>query len=198
MFSTDVTVCIPTIKPRRNLLRRAVDSVLAQTVPASAIAIREDRYREGAAVVRQAALDSVNTTWVAFLDDDDVLLPHHLETLLRAACFTSADYLYAWYQIVDSDGNRVRDTVLGHFGKPFDRNHPHQTTITTLVRAELAKSVGFLRDPGTHTIHGQRAGEDFAFTLGCIEAGAKFHHEPEITWEWHHHGKNTSGLNNRW
>lgn len=177
---------------------RALDSVANQSYPATAVAIRGDVDRAGAAATRQIALDSVQTKWVAFLDDDDVLLPRHLFELVQAQFITGADYLYSWYQIVDADGSHIPDNVLGHFGKDFNPAEPHQTTITTLVRTELAKSVGFLRDPGTHEIAGQRAGEDFAFTLGCVAAKAKIVHVPQITWEWHHHGRNTSGLADRW
>lgn len=198
MLSHDITVVIPTISPRKLLLNRALESVVGQLYPATAIVVRDDVYRRGAAWNRHVGLLQVDTEWVAFLDDDDVLWPQHLEVLVNAQRETGADYLFTWYQIVDTEGNHQRDTVLGHFGKVFNPADPHQTTITTMVRTELAKSVGFLGDAGTHEIHGQRAGEDFAFTLGCIRKGAKIVHVPEITWEWHHHGFNTSGLPNRW
>lgn len=199
LFANDaVTVCIPTIPPRDALLARAVASVQRQVFGACAMSIASDIGREGAPATRQRALDVVKTPWVAFLDDDDELLPYHLYKLMIHQMRTGADYLYAWYQIIDSDGNQQPDTVLGHYGKPFDPEHPHQTTITTLVRTELAKSVGFLLSPDAAEIGGQRAGEDFAFTLGCIKAGAKIEHVPAITWNWHHHGRNTSGLPHRW
>lgn len=198
MPSHEITVVVPTIPPRGLLLHRALTSVISQIYPATAIAVRNDVERAGAAWTRTRALQTVSTKWVAFLDDDDAFYPEHLEALVLAQRETGADYLFPWYQIVDPDGNHCRDTVLGHFGKEFNPADPHQTTITTLVRTELAKEVGFLGDAGTHGIHGQRAGEDFAFTLGCIAAGAKIVHVPKITWEWHHHGKNTSGLPSRW
>jgi glycosyltransferase involved in cell wall biosynthesis len=75
---------------------------------------------------------------------------------------------------------------------------PHQTTITVLVRTELAQSVGFRPPPSHQSVLGQAYGEDYAFTLGCVAAGARIVHLPERTWEWHHTGENTSGRPDRW
>lgn len=198
MPSIDITVVIPTIPPRAELLRRAIASVLSQTLPPLAISIAVDRDKEGAPKTRDRALRAVRTPWVAFLDDDDEFFPRHLEALADYATSTGADYVFPWYQIIDGDGNEYQDTVLGHFGKDFNPAEPHQTTITTLVRTELAREVGFYPTEDGATIDGQRAGEDFAFTLGCIAAGAKIMHLPQITWYWRHHGANTSGLPDRW
>lgn len=190
----DVTVCIPTIPERTRLLRRAIGTVWQQTVPARALAIEVDLDGEGAPAVRDRALRMVQTEWVAFLDDDDQFLPDHLETLLDAAERTGADYLYTWYWIVGQDGTTIVPTdVLPHFGKRFDSDHPTQTTITTLVRTELAQRIGFREPPPGATINGERYGEDFQFTIECVKAGAKIVHVPRRTWLWHHHGRNTSG-----
>lgn len=70
-----ITVAIPTIPPRRALLRRALRSVQDQTMPAAAISVAVDLDRQGAWVTRQRALNAVQTPWVAFLDDDDEFLP---------------------------------------------------------------------------------------------------------------------------
>jgi hypothetical protein len=72
-----------------------------------------------------------------------------------------------------------------------------QTTVTTLVRTELAQDVGFLW-PADSEIDGQRAGEDWEFTRGCMAYGAKISHLVEHTWLWHHDSGNTSGLPDRW
>jgi glycosyl transferase family 2 len=169
------------------MLRRAVGSVMAQTFVPAAVAVAVDRDGIGAAETRQGALTMVQTEWVAFLDDDDQMLPQHLETLMRAALETGADYVYSWFTDDHVD-------PLGHFGKPFDPDNPTQTTITTLVRTDLAQEVGFRAPPPGELIHGQPYGEDFQFTLGCLEMGAEILHVPERTWIWNWHGNNTSGL----
>lgn len=169
------------------LLNRAIRSVDGQTVPAAALAVAVDHERAGAAHTRQRALDMVGTEWVAFLDSDDEFLPVHLATLTDAAAQYQADYVFSWF--VRAQGG----DPLGHFGKPWNPDVPHQTTITVLVRTELAKLVGFLGNAGGTVIDGQHWGEDYSFTLGCRDAGAKIVHVPQETWIWHRHAGNTSG-----
>ena len=100
-----VTVAIPT-RNRPDLLRRALDSVLAQTYhpfeilvvidgPDSnteAIVRREpdqrlrhhvNPQRLGGAGARNVAVSMARGHWIAFLDDDDVWLPGKLERQLR-------------------------------------------------------------------------------------------------------------------
>lgn len=194
-----ITVCIPTIPPRKTLLAQAINSVLDQTLPAAAISVAIDTDKEGAALTRDRALQAVQTEWVAFLDDDDAFLPEHLDVLSLAAQETGADYVFSYFTIHDWAGRPLLgNDPLESFGKVFDPADPHQTTITTLVRAELAKEVGFAAPAPGMFIHGQRRGEDFEFTLKCVAAGASIVHVPQRTWIWNHHGANTSGMPDRW
>jgi glycosyltransferase involved in cell wall biosynthesis len=178
-----VTVVVPyhAARKRNGMLQRAINSVNAQTIPHLLITV-EDTQHQGAAATRQRGLNQVTTPWVAFLDSDDELDPTHLQQLLACAEQTGADYVYPWFRVRGG-----RDPFPVFFGKPWDNQHPHATTITILVRTELAKRVGFSGE-----------GEDFRFTKGCIAAGAKIVHLPRRSWTWHHHGGgNTSGLPNR-
>lgn len=191
-----VTVAIPSIPPRAALLARAVGSAVHQSLPPSAISISVDNLRDGAAINRQRALDAVDTEWTAFLDDDDEFYPMHIERLMCAALEQEADYVYSYFDIA-----RGGDP-LGHLGKVFDPGDIRQTTITVLVRTTLAKEVGFVQwtDDG-QLIDGQRYGEDYAWTVGCVNAGGKLYHLPEQTWVWHrdnYESPNTSGRPDRW
>lgn len=179
-----VTVVTPwhTARERNGMLARASASVAAQTVPVEHITAR-DVHGMGAAVTRNHGLALVETEWTAFLDSDDELDPDHIEHLLACAEDTGADYVYPWFRVVGGS-----DPFPMFFGRAFDPEQPNSTTITILVRTELAKSIGFGADPNV-----QVSGEDFLFTLRCIEAGAKIVHLPRRSWTWHHHGKNTSG-----
>ncbi|QEQ93684.1 glycosyltransferase [Streptomyces phage Zuko] len=186
-----VTVVVPfhTHREKNGFLQRAIRSIEAQTLPdVQVIAVRDELGR-GAAETRHAGLMLVDTPWVAFLDSDDEMDPHHLEALLTAAEHHSADYVYPWFRVRGG-----QDPFPQFFGKPWDNTQPHQTTVTTLVRTDLAKAVGFKppAEEGTFP-DGNRAGEDWHFTLGCMDQGAMIYHHPEITWTWHHHGANTSG-----
>ena len=195
MNQADLAVVIPTIPIRTVEFRRAVESVRAQTLQPHTLRVATDLDRKGAAHTRQRALDAINPEigWVAFLDDDDELYPGHLLKLYHCAQDTGADYVYSWYDVIGGV-----DPLASWFGVPWDNQRPHQTTITVLVRRDLAQQVGFLHPPDGDSIDGQTWGEDYQFTLGCVQAGAKIVHLPERTWAWHHHGQNTSGRPDRW
>jgi len=204
-MTAGITVCIPTIPPRRAMLLEAVGSAIAQTLSPVAVSVTVDLTHAGAGVTRQRALDAAQTEWVAFLDDDDRMMPHHLATLMQTAQETGADYVYSYYMVRDVGGRERPDVdPLGHLGRPFDPAAPHQTTVTTLVRRELAMQARF-GPPEGDEIDGQVYGEDFQFTVECCRLGAKVVHVPERTWWWYHHGigapgvaGNTSGRGDRW
>lgn len=187
----EVTVVIPTHPARvsNGMTKRAFGSALLQSHAPSGIIVEQDLKRAGAAVTRNAGLQKVTTEWVAFLDSDDQMKKHHLATLVRGALETGADYIYSWYDAIGFNHD-----PLPHFGKVFNPEKPTQTTITTLVRTELAQEVGFRDVPPGKLIDGQRYGEDFQFTVECIGKGANIVHIPERTWLWNAHGANTSGL----
>lgn len=186
----DITVAIPAhpARLRNNMLTRAVNSVTSQTAPAAAVSIAIDLGREGAAPTRQRALEAVQTPWVAFLDSDDIFKPNHLKDLMAHAVETGADFVFSWFDMLGGI-----DPFPDNFAPPFDPANPIETTVTTLVRTDLAKSVGFYAiDRGQ-----VNSGEDRRFTLECIAAGAKISHLKKKTWYWAHHGANTSGLPGR-
>jgi hypothetical protein len=111
---------------------------------------------------------------------------------------TGADVVYSWFKVVGPGGHVYeQDPVFppGHYLNEFDPENPIETTITTLVRTELAKEVGFRAlDRG----HDANTGEDYGFILGCVRAGASIKHLVKKTWLWHHDSGNTSGRPDRW
>ncbi|WP_406170368.1 glycosyltransferase family 2 protein [Streptomyces canus] len=196
----EITVAIPAHPARvaNGMLDRAVASVKNQILPAADISIAIDEHGDGAAVTRQRALDAVQTEWVAFLDSDDWFYPEHLKVLAAGARIFNASYLFSYYMVHFPDGKPwPANDPLGHFGKQFNPLAPHQTTITTLVRTELAKKIGFHEPPPDSVVGGHRGGEDWHFTVACAEAGAKIVHVPRRTWAWVHHGANSSGIPGR-
>ena len=185
-----VTAIIPSIPPRRDRLALAIKSVLDQTHPVEAISVALDRHHEGSAITRTRALAAASTEWVAFLDDDDMWDPDHLESLLACAEETGAEYVYSYFRIPQEGVTDPQQL----FGQPFDPQLPTPTTITTLVRTALAQSVGFVDEGG----HPDWSCDDEYFTKGCVALGAKIVHLPKVTWSWNHWGYNTSGRGNRW
>lgn len=169
------------------MLTRALQSALAQHLPPRALSVALDTEHAGAAATRQRALQAAQTGWVAFLDDDDWWYPNHLEVLMANALAHNADYAYSWF-----DGN---NPFPMHRGRQMNPAEPHHTTMTVLVRTELAKEVGFIPHADANDVW---PGEDWNFTLKCIEKGAKFIGTDIVTWYYNVHGANTSGLGSRW
>lgn len=191
----DVTVVIPSIPPRTDMRTRALASVRAQTYAPKQWVVMLDDNREGPAVIRNRIIEDVDTEWIAFLDDDDELLPHHIDTLLTAATETGADVVWPWFTVVGGS-----DPFPMHKGRQWNPDDPHQIPVTALVRTAAFRAVGGFRriEEGPTDKHGNRAGEDFDLWLRLSAAGYRFHHVDEVTWTWHHHGRNSSGLPSRW
>lgn len=207
-MSTDVTVAIPTIPTRRKaMLTRAVASATAQILPPVALSIAVDTLHAGAAATRNRALAAVRTEWVAFLDDDDELLPEHIRDCLRHAETTGADLIYPWFHVIGGTDPLLAPwdgQMVNPFGREFGPEQAEFTLttnnfipVTVLVRTELARAVGGYPLPGTDEWDLPHA-EDWGFHQRLLRAGATFAHLPQRTWKWFHHGANTSGRGDRW
>lgn len=188
-MTATVDVVIPTIPPRRDMLMQAVLSVLEQTYPVNAVIISSDITRSGAGPTRQAGLMRATSTFVCFLDDDDRLLPHHVETLVQAAEQTGSDVIFPWFTV---EGGT--DPFPMFEGRQWDPDDPHIFPITAMVRTDLAQQSNF---PIPNPDQADWAGDDFPFWLTVSRLGGKFHHVPERTWIWRHHGQNSSGIPSR-
>lgn len=201
-----IAVIIPAHPARltNGKLTRALKSVQEQTLLPDEIHIAIDNDGEGAAPTRHRALMAARTDLVAFLDSDDVFMVKHLALMLRHLQEREADFVYSWFKVLQefADGTtRVleHDPIFPpeHYLNDWDPENPIETTVTTMVRTELAQSVGFKPlDRGE-----QNSGEDFGFTLGCQAAGGKISHLKRKTWYWSHARlpdnsgpANTSGL----
>lgn len=189
MATVEITVVIPSIPVRTALLHRALASVATQALPAVVVSVAFDNAREGAGPTRTRALRGAATEWIAFMDDDDELLPHHLQTLCEAQCESGADVVWPWFQVIGGS-----DPISCNRGKQWNPKTPHTFPMTTLVRNELAQQCMFpppLESAGC-------SGEDFNFWMQMSNLGARFHHVNEVTWWWHHDSHNTAGLPTRW
>lgn len=193
MVGGTVTVLIPSIPPRTRMLNRALVSVLNQMRMPDRIVVSIDHDRKGSAANRNQVVATVDTDWVAFLDDDDEFLPQHLLTLLQNS--DEADVIYAGCTVIGPHGEEIPDREeWGRFGKIFDADRLRKKSylpITSLVRMELARQSSFVRPTGS-------VYDDWGFYLGLLDMDARFLHVPQKTWVWHHHGTNTQGLPNRW
>jgi glycosyltransferase involved in cell wall biosynthesis len=193
-MTVDVAVCIPTIPPRGHLLRRAVGSVQQQTVEVREIQVALDVAREGAAATRNRAVAAATSKWLAFLDDDDEFLPHHVESLLRHQAETGADLVYPWFETVEGFD------PLGWEGRQFvpeSLRYANHIPVTVLVRRELVEAAGGFRNRTDGL--GGATWEDWHLWLALLDLGATFSHLPMRTWRWHMGDvQHTYGRSDRW
>lgn len=192
-----VTVVIPHIPTRVVELQRALASVWAQTYQPDSVVVVTDVYKSGSAATRNRGMYHISTNWIAFLDDDDELLPNHLETLMKHAADSRASVIYSGCRVLDANGVELpQQDEWGRFGREFDPDLLRERSyipVTSLVNGYVANRTFF--GPPTGLVSDY---DDWGFYLRALDAGATFLHVPEVTWIWHHHGGNTSGRADRW
>lgn len=126
-----VTAVIPT-RNRPNLVRRAVQSALDQTLanlevkvvvdgpdPSTAtglqaisdprLSVIELPQSVGGSAARNAGAEAARGEWIAFLDDDDEWLPHKLATQMELAGKSKFPYPIIGAQVIarDSEGDKI-------------------------------------------------------------------------------------------
>lgn len=200
MNTPSVAVCIPTIPPRVEQLREALNSVLTQTYPVSELIVVTDHEAYGAASTRNRAWRRASSDWIAFLDDDDLLEPQHVQRLVEHS--DDADLIYPWFHLpigTDPLATLVNGQVTRPLGVPFGAEqadyvmrHGNFIPVTVLVRRSyLEKIDGFPLPSSERWPHTEC--EDWGCWQDLLRAGARFKHVPERTWTWRWHGRNTSG-----
>jgi len=199
----DVTVVIPTITGRDELLQRALLSASQQTRPPKAIIVVKDKERRGAAFARNLGLTQVQTTWTAWLDDDDELLEDHIESLRNGAAWSGADLVYSYAEFVGGRDPLAAPDEEGILREsPIDlpwntRQEQHIRSVgnfipvTYMVKTELAVQVGGM--PAAWSPEWPQDCEDWGFLIRLLDAGAAFHHVPKRTWRYYFHDDNTGG-----
>lgn len=163
-----MTILTPTIAGRESLLAECKASVADQTRPSRHMTSL-DFERRGPASTRNALLRAVTTPWVAFLDDDDLLDPHHVETLLAHS--DGADVAVPHCRF---DG---RELPARYCNRPFDRAALRRHgifPITVLARTSAVRDAGCF-DPADRY-------EDWSLWNRMADGGAVFRVVPEVTW----------------
>lgn len=206
MSRKTVAVVIPTIPPRRELLRRTLSSVFHQTRLPDQVIVEPDPDKTGAAATRNRANARVVTDYIAVLDDDDELLPNHIEALMKAAeADPEADVLYPIPEYEDGM-QRVCLYVNGIRTEPWglEWSDDHRNSMfsvgsfiphTVLMKTETLRDVGgYDEDPSPKTPF-----DDYNLFIKMIRNGGKFVHVPETTWIWRENPLgHTGGFSDRW
>lgn len=214
-----VAVVIPTIPGREHLLDRARTSVLHQERKPDQIVVERDSERTGAWAARNRGLDRVWTDCVAWLDDDDWLMPSHLKVCMRVLEQSPfrPDLVYpAPVMIGGADPTAV--THQGVFpsspwGLRFTQEHAEHIRqvgsfipMTHLVRTDAVRAIGGFR-PGQTLPSGRYRGEDEDYLIRLLDEGQRrgrrpqdvFEHaqrsggRPHRTWYWQVHQASTAG-----
>ena len=165
----EVSVVIPTMN-RPQLVRRAVNSVLAQTYSTFEIIVVDDgsdtdvksvladiqdsrlqvirhEKRRGASAARNTGIDAAQGRYVAFLDDDDEWLSSKLtkQVQLLDASPPDVGMVYCWMDYFDNNGQmvlQVHPRLRGNvFGHVLDRQRLGGCP-SLLVRHSVVEEIG--------------------------------------------------------
>lgn len=181
ILPSDITVITPTIPGREAFLQECKDSVASQTTPPAAHLVYLDGNRDGIQYSMNQLWPQVKTKYIQFLADDDRLLPHHIETV--AALCDPADIVHPAGELIDGHGNTMGSAHAYH--NPISATNKFIHATATL-RTEMVRDLG-----GWHPTDYP---EDHHFWVKAYDAGYKFLHSKEVTWQYRRHvGNNSSG-----
>ncbi len=202
-----VSVIVPTYN-RASLLKQCHASIIAQTYRPLEVVIVDDastddtedvvaalpwadgvviRYLKlpqngGVSKARNCAIRSAAGDIIAFLDSDDVWLPRHLETLVKALRLSGADIAFSKAEIrtTPEAGPSGREHCMNphevqNFYSCLYFNNPVLPSATLTTR-HLFEHVGFF-DESPEIQHA----EDWDLVLRAARAGIKFEYVPETT-----------------
>lgn len=173
-----VTVLTASLPERADMLAQAVASVKAQTFPAVEHLIGVDHERQGAAPVLNRLLEEASGEWVMVCDDDDLLDPGHLETLVP---HLSGDVDVVWSK------PRVEGDVVF-------RNYEHEWDPAVLHRCNIVSHNALMRTSAVRAVGGWEPVRWFDWDLfkRLHLDGARFCRVDATTWTYRLHGSNWS------
>lgn len=177
--SPRIAVIVTALPERRRMLEEALAGVAAQTrAPAFVVVgVNHSPDRVDGATHANRLVEAVDEEWLAFLHDDDVWLPEHLEGL--AAASDDADIVVADFDVE---------------GRDWDPGH-HCDYSLLRSRNWFGPSVVMIRSEVFHAVGGwpQKAGEiwgDWGMWLALLERGARFRCSHRKTVRYRFHGDN--------
>ncbi|MFZ9274990.1 MAG: hypothetical protein ACO24S_07575 [Ilumatobacteraceae bacterium] len=177
---TRIAVVTPSLPERVDFRVECMESVRAQTLlPLTHIVMIDYEYEGPARMLNRMlpAAKASGAEWIAQLADDDVMLPHHLETL---ASWTDADIIYSYCRVEGRGGWNPN--------QPFDASlleRENYIPATTLIRLSVCEKLGWREDAANgyedHDFWLRALGHQFSFA--CVQ---------EETWIYRFHGRNLS------
>lgn len=166
----EISVIIPTFN-RVDLLSRAIDSVMSQTLPANEIIVVDDGSSEnmerllsekyptvvyvrqenkGVSSARNQGVRKSGNEWLAFLDDDDEWLPHKLEKQVQllqshpdaVLCHTEERWIRQGVRVNQMNKHRKSGGWIYQKCLPLCAISPS----SVLLRKSIFEEVGFFRE----------------------------------------------------
>ncbi len=215
-----VTVLVPTFN-RRRYLAGALASVVRQSYQNLQIIIINDggedvsdivnsfgdprlifinrKENRGKAHSLNEALARAEGKYVAYLDDDDLYYPNHIETLLDALenksdCQVAYSDLYKVYCKVCPDGSRKVLSKVVEISRDFDRflmlYYNHVLHVSLMHRRDLLEKTGLYNEDINVLI-------DWDMTRRLVFF-SDFHHVPEITGEFYQPADDCDRISVQW
>lgn len=172
-MSSGVTVITPSLPERAELLAEACASVQAQTLPAVKHDVWLDTARVGPAMVRKRLVNECETSLVAFLDDDDLLYPDHLATLISALRQNDADLAFSWHD--DGPGVPRFDAWCDEAIALMFANR-NVIPVTVVARRDSILAAGGFNPQDRY--------EDHALFVRMMVMGQRIVCTPETTWRY--------------
>ncbi len=129
--------------------------------------------------------------YIAYLDDDDVFLPNHLQVLYKAIVENKADVVYGDRVYKSTDPNEKR--YMGKMSYDFDLAKLKKGNY--IATSDIMHTIEAIDDVGFWSIFWKKK-PDWFLMLKFGEAGKKIIHVPEILTEyWWHDNNYTSTYN---
>ena len=172
-----LTLVTATLPSRAHLLAEMQASVSRQTLRPMAHVIRWD-HGGGFVDTVNAAVASVTTDYFCLVDDDDLLLPEHVATLVE---HLTADIVWTFCRVIGRDG--------------WDPNSGYQPGLLqsrNYIPSNMAMRTSLWRDLGGYRSVGHADHPDWDLLRRAEQAGATFRNVPTVTWEYRFHGANMS------
>jgi glycosyltransferase involved in cell wall biosynthesis len=181
-----VTIITPSIEGREELLVEATESVLAQSEEVAHL-IWLDTEREGPAVCRNRLLERVQTEWVGFLDDDDLLDSQHVAALMALLDNGSVKPDLAWsrcrtWSAPGVEAARILQTMRPDYRALLRDGSRNFIPVTVIARTEAIREAGCF-DPSDRY-------EDYELWRRMLRAGMTFAYHPFATWTYRFLGEN--------
>lgn len=173
-FQRMITLVTATLPVRASMLAEMLATTAEQTVHPSAHIIVRD-FGDGFVETVNRAVAMVDTEFFCLVDDDDLLFPHHVETL---SSNLTADIVWTWVEVEGRAWNPNSSYL------PGELKHRNYIPSNLAMRASLWRKMGGYRHGPEHP--------DWDMLARAEASGASFLNVPETTWKYRFHGGNMS------